>query len=128
MAKSAYRPYNPARRPGGRPRQRPAFRVVVHRAHLARWLELPDRIGLESAQQAWDHLANTPDRPPAINSATVLRGRAGRPSEPGFSRRIHYELSSMARFDYEYNREYRLGAEGDPHPVVRIVAIQISSH
>lgn len=104
------------------------MRVLVHRRHHERWLQLTDRVGSESAQQFWDHVAFTPDRPPAINLATVLRGAAGRPEEAGFSHTIHYEISSMARIDYQYSRDYRGGREGDPHPVVRIRAIQYGSH
>jgi hypothetical protein len=128
VSESSYRPYRPAKRPGGRPRQRPVFRVLVHRQHHDRWVALADRVGLESPQQFWDHVAFTPDRPPAINSATVLRGRAGRPEEEGFSNTIHFEISSMARIDYQYCHQYRTDPQGDSHAVVRIRAIQFTSH
>lgn len=83
---------------------------------------------MESAQQFWDHVALTPDRPPPVNRATILRGRAGMPEEEGFSNTVHYEVSSMARIDYQYCPSYRLGTDGDEHPVVRIRAIQYGSH
>jgi hypothetical protein len=86
------------------------------------------RVGVESAQQFWDHIAFAPDRPPEINSATVLRGKAGQPEEEGFSNTIHFEISSMARIDYQYCRSYRPNAASDPHPVVRIRAIQHGGH
>lgn len=85
-------------------------------------------MGLDSAQQLWDHLAFTPDQPPAINAACVLRGKAGLPEEPGFSRTIHFEISGAARADYQYCREYRGGRDPEPHAVVRIRAIQLGSH
>ena len=128
MVRSVYRPYRPARRPGGRPRRKPVFRVLVHQKHNERWLELAERVGVESAQQFWDHVAFTPDRPPSVNSASVLRGKAGQPEEEGFSNTIHFEISSMARIDYQYCRSYRPAAGGDPHAVVRIRAIQYGSH
>ncbi len=46
---------------------------------------------------------------------------------PGFSRTVHYEISGAGRIDYQYNAAY-LGARGDPHPVVCIRAISLSSH
>jgi hypothetical protein len=65
----------------------------VHRKFEALWDELPSRVGLEAAQQFYDHVAWTPGEPPAVGTTTVLKGKAGRPKEPGFSRRIHYEIS-----------------------------------
>ena len=102
--------------------------MVVHHQHKDRWDELTKRVGLESAQQLYDHLAQTPDRPPAINRSTILKGKAGKPAEEGFSRTVHYEISGAARIDYQWNREYRTVPDGDPHPVVRIIAITFSSH
>jgi hypothetical protein len=46
---------------------------------------------------------------------------------PGFSRTIHYEISGAGRIDYQFNDNY-LGVRGDPHPVVFIRAINLSSH
>ena len=127
MAKSDYRPFRPAKRPGGRPRGAPQFRVLVHHRMHERWSELVQRVGLESAQQFYDHVAHTPDRPSDINRTTILRGRASRPSDPGFSRTVHYEISGAARIDYQYHPQF-LGRQGDTHAVVRILAITYTSH
>jgi hypothetical protein len=89
---------------------------------------LPERVGLESAQQFYDYVANTPGRPPAVGRTTVLAGRAGQPTGEGFSRTIHYEISGAGRIDFQFNDVYRGGAQGDPHPVVRILTIDLSSH
>ncbi len=128
MPTSAYRPFEPARRPGGKPQSKPAYRVLVHRQYTDLWNQLPDRVGLENAQQFYDHVAFTPGRPPSVGTSTILAGKAGRPSEEGFSRVIHYEITGAGRLDYEYNDAYRGGSKGDPHPVVRILTISLSSH
>jgi hypothetical protein len=89
---------------------------------------LPDRVGVESAQQFYDHVSNTPGEPAAIGRTTYLKGKAGRPKEEGFSRTVHYEISGAGRIDYQYNSAYTGGARGDPYPIVRILAIDLSSH
>jgi len=89
---------------------------------------LVERVGIGAAERLWDYLAMSPDQPPQLGAVTILRGKAGKASEKGFSARHHYELSSMARVDYEYNATYRGGAHGDEHPVVRILTINYSSH
>lgn len=107
---------------------RPRYRVLVHKKFLDRWAELPDRVGLESAQQFYDHVAQTPGVRPQVNSTTVLRGKAGRPRAPGFSKTIHYEISGAGRIDYQYCDAYRTSADGDEHAVVFILTIDLSSH
>jgi hypothetical protein len=102
--------------------------VVVHRRLLERWGNLAENVGLESAQQFYDHVSKTPGEPPPINSSTVLKGKAGNPKEPGFSRTIHYEVSSSGRIDYQWNADFTGGRDGDPHGVVRILAINLGSH
>ncbi|MDQ3153995.1 MAG: hypothetical protein M3R63_20530, partial [Actinomycetota bacterium] len=67
--------------------------MLVHRQFKHLWEALPDRVGLPSAQQFYDHVAHTPGNPAAINRTGVLRGKAGRPIAEGFSRTIHYEIS-----------------------------------
>jgi hypothetical protein len=47
---------------------------------------------------------------------------------PGFSRTIHYEISGAGRVDYQYHDSFAAGAHNDPHPVVFIRAINLSSH
>lgn len=128
-ASSAYKPYTSTSRPGGKPDYTPAFRVLVHRKHAGRWDELADRIGLEQAQRFYDHVAQTPGVVPEGVRVNILKGRAGKPQEDGFSRTVHWRVpGSAARIDYQYNATYTGGAEGDPHGVVRILAISYTSH
>ncbi len=124
----AYQPFQPARRPGGKPGGKPRYRVLVHRKFVDLWAALPERVGLAAAQQFYDHVAHTPGQPAAVNRTGVLRGRAGAPIAPGFSRTIHYEISGAGRIDYQYHDAYLDGARGDPHPVVLIRSINLSSH
>ncbi|MGH3874145.1 MAG: hypothetical protein ACRDSR_22035 [Pseudonocardiaceae bacterium] len=128
MSSGAYRPHFPVRRPGGRPQQTPRYRVLLHRQFKHLWDALPDRVGLHSVQQFYDHVAHAPGSPAAINRTGVLRGKAGRPIAEGFSRTIHYEISGAGRIDYQFNDAYTGGTSGDPHPVVFILSINLSSH
>ncbi|MFC9250051.1 hypothetical protein [Amycolatopsis thailandensis] len=125
---SAYQPLGPARRPGGKPEQAPLYRVLVHRRYSRHWDEMVTRVGLQQAEQLWDHLAHNPGRPPAIGSTCYLRGKAGKPQGDGWSRTVHYELSSMARVDFQFHDKFDQGADGDEHPVVAILTINYSSH
>ena len=124
----AYSPFVPAHRPGGRPATRPRYRVLVHRRFATRWRRLPDDVGLASAQQFYDHVADTPGQPPAINTTTVLRGRAGDPKLPGCSRTIHYEISGSGRIDHQFTDSFSGGRAGDEHAVVFILTIGLGSH
>lgn len=63
-----------------------------------------------------------------INSATILRGKAGKPKFEGGSRTIHYEVSGAGRIDYQYVDDYRDGDHGDPHRVVFVLTIDLGSH
>ncbi|MBI4319646.1 MAG: hypothetical protein HY675_14250 [Chloroflexi bacterium] len=128
MADSAYQPYVPARRPGGKPSKKQKYRVLVHRRYLEMWQKLPERVGIVNAQQFYDHVAHNPGMIPSVGQATILAGKAGRPAEEGFSRTIHYEITGAGRIDYQFNDSYCGGARGDPHPVVRIRTIDLSSH
>jgi hypothetical protein len=125
---SAYDPHMPARRPGGKPDEAPKYRVLVHGRYLGHYEELAERVGIKQAQQFWDHVAQDPGNPDPIASTCFLRGRAGRPKSPGWSRTIHYEVSSSARIDYQYHDSYTTEPDGDPHPVVAILTINYSSH
>jgi hypothetical protein len=124
----AYQPFRPARRPGGSPPHRPRYRVLVHRQYLDLWQQLADRVGLTSAQQFYDHVANTPGIPPSVGTTTILAGKAGRPIADGFSRTVHYEISGAGRINYQFNDAYSGGARGDRHPVVFILTIDLGSH
>ncbi len=126
-ATSRYVPYQRARRPGGRPDQKPLWRVLVHRKCADGWDELVQRVGLQSAQRTWDHLAMQPDRPPDIGQCTKLRGMDAY-AKDGWSPIYHYEASSMVRLDYQYHAGYQTGSDSDPHPVVRVLRIEFSSH
>jgi hypothetical protein len=128
MATSAYQPFQPARRPGGRPDTAPCYRILVHRRFRKHYEELVDRVGLQQARQFWDHVAMSPGNPSAIASTCYLRGKAGRPQGPGWSRTIHYELTGSARIDYQFHDAHTTDAGGDPHPVVAILTISYSSH
>jgi hypothetical protein len=125
---SAYRPFVPTRRPGGQPEQRPTYRVLVHRQFEAAWTQLPERVGIESVRQFWDHVAFSPGIIPAIGTSTILRGKAGAPKAPGFSRTIHYEITGAGRINYQYCNAYRTHPAGDAHAVVFILTIDLDSH
>jgi hypothetical protein len=124
---SAYDPFEPARRPGGKPDAAPAYRVLAHKRFRAAYDDLITRVGEQQAQQFWDHVASTPGSPCAVGSVTILKGKAGQPQMPGFSRTHHFELTGSARADYQYNDAY-VGHQGDPHPVVVILTISFTSH
>ena len=124
----AYSPFQPAARPGGKPEDKPAYRVLVHHKFAGLWDQLAERLGLESAQQFYDHVAATPGLPPQVNSASILKGKAGKPKFEGASRTVHYEISGASRIDYQYANEFTGGAHGDAHPVVFILTIDLSSH
>lgn len=128
MTSSAYRPYQPAKRPENRPSLRPKYRVLVHRKYKNHWDQIAQRVGAQQAQQFWDHVATTPGAPSPIASITILRGKAGRPISEGWSRTYHYELSGAARVDYQFHNAFSGGAAGDPHPVVAILTISYGSH
>lgn len=125
---SAYQPLEPARRPGSRPSTPPVYRVLVHRQFRKHYGELVERVGVQQAQQLWDHLSHSPGSPTALAGTSFLKGAAGRPKGPGWSKTIHYELSSMARVNYQYHNSYKTTPEGDEHRVVAILTINYSSH
>ena len=88
---SAYEPMEPARRPGGKPEEKPCYRVLVHRKYESAWEQIVERVGIQQAQQFWDHVAKTPGMKDPIASTRPLKGKAGAPKEKGFSKTIHYE-------------------------------------
>ena len=110
----AYDPEVPAKRPGGKPNNAPKYRILVHRKYEAAWNQIVERVGMQQAQQFWDHVAYTP----GIKD----------PIAKGFSKTIHYELSSMARINYQYCDEYQTSPDRDKHHVVFILSIDYSSH
>jgi hypothetical protein len=102
--------------------------VLVHRKFHQHWKQIEARVGLDSAQELWDHLASNPGRCPEINGSCILKGTSGRPQGPGWSRTIHYELSSKARVNYQFHDKFPDGAVGDEHPIVAILTIDYRSH
>lgn len=128
MARSAYQPFAPARRPGGKPGARPSYRVLVHRKFQSHWAEMSIRVGEQAAQEFWDHVATSPGEQPPTSSTRILRGAAGDPRGPGWSRTVHYELSSKARVNFQFHNAYKTKADGDPHMVVAILTIDYTSH
>lgn len=106
----------------------PEYRVLVHKRYQRHYDELVSRVGLQQAEQFWDHVSQTPGEPAALASTCILRGKAGLPKGPGWSRTVHYELSGAARVDYQYHDSYRTNDSGDPHRVVAILTINFSSH
>jgi hypothetical protein len=104
------------------------FRVLVHRQFLGIWNELPARVGLANAQQFWDHVAMMPGQPPAVGTSSVMKGRHAAPKWSGYSRTIHYEITGAGRIDYQFNPAATEGERGDPHGVVKILAIDLGSH
>lgn len=128
MAGSAYQPLEPAKRPGSKPEAAPAYRVLVHRKFQSHWSEVVDRVGLSAAQEFWDHLASSPGQAPPTASTRIMRGKAGDPKGVGWSRTVHYELSSKARANYQFHDSYRTHPDGDEHHVVAILTIDYSSH
>jgi hypothetical protein len=125
---SAYDPLAPARRPGGRPESTPRYRVLVHKRFRSHYDQLVYMVGLQQAQQFWDHVALSPGAPCPVAATCQLKGKAGRPQGPGWSRTVHYEVTSSARIDYQYNDNYSTTVDGDRHPVVAILTISYSSH
>lgn len=99
----AYRPYVAARRPGESPSTKPTYRVLVHREFLEEWKSLPERVGLQNAQQFWDHVAQSPGEPPKVGRSSKMKGKHHGPKWPGYSSTIHYEISGAGRLDYQFN-------------------------
>ncbi|MBA2447513.1 MAG: Uma2 family endonuclease [Chloroflexi bacterium] len=80
--------------------------MLVHRRFIDDWDQLPNRVGLEAAQQFYDHVATSPGQIPAVGSATILKGSLGKPLAEGFSRTVHYEISGAGRIDFQYHDTY----------------------
>jgi hypothetical protein len=127
VVERAYQPYEPARRPGQKPEDRPKFRVLVHRQYREAWENISERCGLENAQQFWDHVAHTPGEAPAVGRSSFLRGKAGK-ARFGGSKTIHYEITGAGRINYQWCEDYKTSPEGDPHPCVFIMTIDMNSH
>lgn len=125
---AAYRPFEAARRPGGSPIVGPAYRVLVHRQYSDKWSQLVSRVGLQAAQEFWDHVAHTPGVLSGTSKTTIMKGKLGKPKGPGWSPTYHYEVSSAGRINYQFNNAYKTKPDGDLHPVVFLMTIDYSSH
>ncbi len=79
-------------------------------------------------QEFWDYVASSPGVPPGIGASCLLRGKAGLPQGPGWSRTVHYEASSKARINFQYHDHYKTNQAGDEHRIVAILTIDYSSH
>lgn len=124
----AYRPFVSARFLGaGKPPQRPAWRVLVHRKHIDAWNRIGDVCGPSNAAELWEHLSMRPDQPPRLGTVTPMKGRQYGPKD-GMSRVLHYEITGGGRIDYRHNDQYRTNDGGDPHPVVQIISIDLGGH
>lgn len=128
MSQNAYQPFEPARRPGSKPSAKPKYRVLVHRKFKNHWDEVVSRVGLQQAQQFWDHVSTTPGSTSALAATSILRGKAGNPMDTGWSKTYHYEISSSGRIDYQFHNAFKVGRDGDPHHVVAIMTVSFSSH
>jgi hypothetical protein len=102
--------------------------VLVHRQLKNHYDQLAARVGLQNAREFWDHVAHDPGSQPPIANTCILRGRAGKPMGDGWSRTVHYEISSMGRIDYQFNDGFRVDDTGGSHSIVAILAISYSSH
>lgn len=57
-----------------------------------------------------------------------MKGKHAAPKWPGYSKTIHYEITSAGRIDYQFNPAATEGARADPHGVVKILTIDLGSH
>jgi hypothetical protein len=102
--------------------------VLVHRKFRDHWDQLVGRVGIQQATQFWAHVSLTPFARSGVANITILKGKAGSPQGPGWSRTHHYEVSGSARIDYQYHNAYKTKADGDAHQVVAILTISFGSH
>ncbi|MDE3075295.1 MAG: hypothetical protein KGJ86_07690 [Chloroflexota bacterium] len=91
------------------------------------WNDLGRRVGLAAAQQFYDYVSDSPGRPAEVGRTGLLRGSAGTPIGPGFSRTVHYEITGAGRIDFQFHDAF-VGSKGDPHPIVVILRISFGSH
>jgi len=127
-AVGGYRPFAAARRPGSSPETKPAYRVLVHKQYMDHWNQLVNRVGIQQAQQFWDHVATNPGGTDPIAQTTILKGKVGDPMGPGWSKTVHYEISGAGRINFQFNNAFKGGANGDGHKVVAIRTISYGSH
>jgi hypothetical protein len=91
------------------------------------WENATGQAGDQKVQQLWNHLAYRPDKPGLLGGVTRVKGGQAR-GRGGWSDVHHYEITGAGRIDYQFHPEYSGGAKGDPHPVVKIIRIDMFSH
>jgi hypothetical protein len=101
--------------------------VIVHHKHVRAWNRILDMCGESNAGELWYHLTTQPDQPPRLGTVTMMKGGHKAATADGMSRVHHYEITGGGRVDYRYNREY-VASQGDPHPVVQIISVDLGSH
>ena len=123
----AYDPYITIASPGGKPVTKPRFRILMSKNLWKAWENAVGQAGDQNMQQLWNHLAYRPDQPPLLGSVTRLKGGHVK-GKNGWSDVHHYEITGAGRIDYQFDTHYIGGTKGDPHAVVKIVRIDMSSH
>lgn len=123
----AYDPLITTGRPGGKPDKQPRFRVLINKSDWKRWVDMVGKVGAGSAQRLWDHLAYRADQPPEVGTVTRLKGGHMK-GTGGWSDVHHYEVSGAGRVDFQFHKEFTGGETGEPHAVVQIIRISMSSH
>jgi hypothetical protein len=93
---------------------RTAVAALLAAAALSRGQVRPAELG----QFAWLAVFDDDDRAEFFNG----------PKWPGYSKTIHYEITSAGRIDYQFNPSATEGVRGDPHGVVKIRSIDLGSH
>ncbi|WP_146083595.1 MULTISPECIES: hypothetical protein [unclassified Rathayibacter] len=101
---------------------RPAYRILIHDQFANYWEQLVSRVGSDIARGIWGHITVSPT---ALNSdsITVLRGKAGDPISAGWSKTHLYEVPNKVAITFQYNKGYRLSAEGKAVPSVVVRTI-----
>lgn len=126
-ATSAYKPYTNTRRPGGSPAVEPVYRLIVHRKMEPRWLDIETHVNIDQAQRFYDHVTRSPGTVAAGIKMTPMKGKAYE-AKDGWSRMMHWRVpGSAVRFDYRW-RDDHVVEDGDPHRVVRLEVVSVSSH
>ena len=88
---SAYQPLQPARRPAGKPIEKPTYRVLVHRKFANHWAQAVERVGLtgevaapfEVAQKVVDRLLGDVDLVGQLRGAKPVDGGMAEDTDVG---------------------------------------------
>lgn len=123
----AYDPLVSVESPGGKPEKKPRFRVLINKSHWRAWERMIQAVGAQSAQRLWNHLAHSADQPPLVGQVTRMKGGHMK-ATGGWSAVHHYEVSGAGRVDFRYHHSFTGGATGEPHGVVQVIRVDLSSH